>query len=233
MTVIGILKTGNVYYCIENGNASNNIAHLNFIYDLWFFLKSKIKNVNNEGFACNNTSVHRVALLPSVFVTRRTSDTRRCSSAPGRSGTWACGHHRRWCCSIPSAGWSQCWSELLRRPGWSSSSGHRMRTGSTEPLWGGTKRETGDPPVDGNKAVQTHQFWLLSACADAFHKQDKHGHRGVQSCPTRQKMLPPKESLIPGGRLICLVGQKSQLEWSPPGLGLNSSTPVTVTMDFI
>lgn len=131
------------------------------------FLKSKIKNVNNEGFACNNTSDHRVALLPSVFVTRRTSDTRRCSSAPGRSGTWACGHHRRWRCSILSAGWSQCWSELLRRPGWSSSSGHRMRTGSTKPLWGGTKRETGDPPVDGYEAVQTHQFWLLSACADA------------------------------------------------------------------
>lgn len=82
----------------------------------------------------------------------------------------------------------------------------------------GTKRETGDPPVDGYKAVQTHQFWLL--CAGSSTNRTNTDTDGVQSCPTRQKILPPKESLIPGGRLICLVGQESQLECSPPGLGL-------------
>lgn len=35
------------------------------------------------------------------------------------------------------------------------------------PVRRGTKRETGDPPVDGYEAEQTHQFWLLSACADS------------------------------------------------------------------
>lgn len=82
----------------------------------------------------------------------------------------------------------------------------------------GTKRETGDPPVDGYKAVQTHQFRLLSACADSSTNRTNRDTDGVQSCPSRQNMLPPKESLIPGGRLICLVGQESQLECSPPGL---------------
>lgn len=77
---------------------------------------------------------HMGVLVLSVFIERHTSDSLWCSSAPGMSGTLACGRRQRWSCSIPSEGWSQCWSESLRRPGWLSFSPRHKTTGSTAPL---------------------------------------------------------------------------------------------------
>lgn len=97
---------------------------------------------------------HSGALVPSVFIRWFiTSDILWCFSAPGRSETSVCGRHRRWSCSIQSEGWSQCWSELLRRPEWLSSWRHHMTTGSTTPLrrctHAGTRSEkqARQPPV--------------------------------------------------------------------------------------
>lgn len=108
-------------------------------FSMDIFLKGNINiaiySTTSSHTGCNSTSCPPWGASAKCVHQVVTSDSLWCSSAPGRSGTSAYGHRQRWSCSIQSEGWSQCWSELLRRPEWLSSWRCHMTTGSIAPLW--------------------------------------------------------------------------------------------------